>query len=304
MLAALASNPDLGTSRYMMSYYGKHYIWTPSCDEFLYVTELYSLKEILRRMREGRGLQTKPLKPLSQHLPQDQSFYHSLWFWEVPKGWSQSIHDLEYVQEIVSGCYQYGLPLSVPMLLTDKICGSSIFFLKSGEEYYLYYQISDELVHIDDPTTLKDILRELGTDNWPDLKTTHVDILPEHGGPNVVADDDVPEGWTNKIDDKVLCGQAFYEHDIYSSKVLLFQNGGPNGTPLYLVEAEADKYYTWTPNDDSISRIDKAEGLQDILDILHDPSRQLSLTDIEVNRSRFNRHRGITEDISVMKLKD
>lgn len=283
MLVALASDPDRGASRYMISNYSKLYFWIPDSDELLYVTEVYSLTRILRRLDEdGFGLQTKRLKPLSQHSPPDQRLYHSLWFWEVPEGWSQSTCDLQYIQDVILGCYEYGLPLSVPMLLTDKICGSSIFFLKSGEQYYLYYQISDELVHVDHPTNLHDILCELGTERWEGLKTTHVDVLPEYGGPNVVADDNVPKGWTNKNNKKVYCGEVFHEHGIYDSGILLSQDQIGNGTPLYLVEAHREKYYIWDPASDTISRIKRAEGLQDILNILKDPSRQLSLSAIEV----------------------
>ena len=226
----------------MISYFGKLYFWTPGCDELLYVTELYSLIKILHRMDEDIGLRTKPLKPLSQHSPLNQVLSHSIWFWEVPKGWSQSFCDLGYIQEVISGCYEYGLPLSVPMLLTNKISGSTIFFLKSGDEYYLYYEISSELVHIDEPTSLQDILRVLGNEEVMGLKTTHVNVLPEHGGPNVVADDDVPEGWTNKINKEVRCGDIFYKRGIYGSDILLFQDGCLNGTTQYLVEAERDEY--------------------------------------------------------------
>ena len=296
MLVVLASEPDRGPSRYMISNYSKLYFWIADSDELLYVTEVYSLTKILRRMNEDHfGPQTKRLKPLSQHSPPDQSFYHSLWFWEVPEGWSQSTCDLQYIQDVILGCYEYGLPLSVPLLLTNKISGSTIFFLKSGEGYYLYYEISSELVHVDYPTNLHDILRELGTERWMGLKTTHVNVLPEHGGPNCVADDNVPEGWTNKINKEVCCGEVFYEHGVYASDIMLFQDGGLNGTPQYLVEAERKQYYIWRPDPDRVSHIDEAEGLQDVLDLLKDPSRQLSLTAIEVKSSRKG-HGRTTED--------
>ena len=283
MLVALASDPDRGPSRYMISNYSKLYFWIADSDELLYVTEVYNLTKILRRMDENRfGLQTKRLKPLSQHSPPDQRLYHSLWFWEVPEGWSQDTCDLHYIQEVILGCYEYGLPLSAPMLLTNKRSGSTIFFLKSGDEYYLYYEISSELVHVDHPKNLHDILRDLGTERWVGLKTTHVNVLPEHGGPNFVADDNVPEGWTNKINKRVYCGEVFYEHGIYDSSILLSQDESGNGTALYLVEAHREKYYIWDPASDTISRVERAEGLQDVLDILNDPSRQLSLSTIEL----------------------
>ena len=70
-----------------------------------------------------------------------------------------------------------------------------------------------------------------------------------------------------------------------------------NGTPQYLVEAERDEYYIWSPDPDRVFHINKAEGLQDILDILEDPSRQLSLTEVEV-KSRYKGHGRATKDIS------
>ena len=302
MLAVLASDSGHKTPRYLVSHYGKLYFWTPGCDELLYVTELYTLNKILRRTDEGFVMQTKPLRPLSHHSPPDQPLYHSLWFWEVPKGWSQSFLDLEYIQDVIPGCCQYGLPLFVPMLLTNKISGSTIFFLKSGEEYYVYYEISSELVHVDHPTNLHEILRVLGTEQFLDLKTTHVNMLPEYGGPNVVADENVPEGWTNKISQEVCCGQSFFERGIYASNIPLLREGSLNGTPRYMVEAEREEYYIWTPDPDKVLHIDKAEGLQDILDILKDPSRQLSLTEVEV-KSRYKGHGRTTKDDSATKPK-
>ena len=288
--AARISDPDRGAPRYMISNHSRLYFWTPSSGELLYVTELYSLTRILCRMDEDFfGLQTKPLKPVSQHSPPHQWLFHSLWFWQVPKGWSQSVSELYYLQEVMAGCYEYGLPLSVPILVSDGRSGSTEFFLKCGEEYYLYYEISSDLVHIDEPKGLHNILRVLGRQRYPGLKTTHVNVLPEFGGPNVVADSDVPEGWTNKIDKGFSCEQILYEHGIFGSTLLLFKNSTLNSTPLYLVEAEVREFYIWNPASNDISRINEAEGLQDILDILKDPFRQLLLSPRVERRHRSHR---------------
>ena len=225
----------------MISIFSTLYFWAPDSDDLLYVTELelYSLTGILRRMNTGSELQTKPPKPLPQHSLSTQPVYYSLWFWEVPEGWSQSLSELRYLQEFVLGCYEYGLPLSIPILVCDGRSGSTEFLMKCGEEYYLFYETSSDLVYIEEPTGFHDILCVLGTELYVDLKTTHVNPLPEYCGPKVIADDDLPESWSNKISE-VSCGQEFFEHGIFGSIVLLFYDGGLDGTRLYLVAVKAE----------------------------------------------------------------
>ena len=277
----LASDSGNGHTRYMISISRKLYFWTPGSDDLLYVTERYSLSRILRCMDSGSSeLQTKPLKPLSQHSPPDQLLFGSLWFWQVPTGWSQDMNDLDYLQEVVGGCYEYGLPLSVPLLVSDGRSGSTEFLLKSGEEYYLFFVISSDLVHIDEPKGLYNILRALSTKPYTGLVTTLVDVLPEYGGPDFVAENDVPNGWSNDVK-KVWCSDAFCKKGIFVAKPLLVQSSSLIDNPLYLVQAQSEKHYIWKSATNEISRIDRAEGLQDILDILDDPSRHLSLSRIE-----------------------
>ena len=72
-------------------------------------------------------------------------------------------------------------------------CGTG-FLLESGEDSYLYYDISSDLIHIDEPIALHDILRVISTEPFMGLTTTSVNLLTEHGGPDVVADSHVPEG--------------------------------------------------------------------------------------------------------------
>ena len=188
---ALASVPDQGATGYLISNFSNIYFWITDSDELLYMTEPYSVVIILRCMENDfSGLQTKLLRPLYEHSPPDQILWLSLWFWQVLKGWSQSFGDLDYIQEVVSGCYEYGLPLSDPLLLSDgssSRCGTE-FLLKPGDDFYLYYDVSSDLIHIDEPIALHDILLVISTERFVGLKTTSVNPLPEHGGPNVVAD--------------------------------------------------------------------------------------------------------------------
>ena len=161
-----------------------------------------------------------------------QLLWPLLWFRQVPKGWSRSFGDLDYIQEVGPGCYEYGLPLSLPLLVSDGRsgrCGTE-FLIKCGEDFYLYYGISDNLVYIDELIALHDILRVISIEPLVCLKTTSVD--PEHGGPNVDADSHVPEGWTKIIDRevrKVSSRDSFQGHG-HSAATLLLRNGSLNGT--------------------------------------------------------------------------
>ncbi len=186
------------------------------------------------------------------------------------------MEELEDLKEMVSG-QEYGLPLPVPILVSDGSSGSSEFLMKCGEEFYLFYQIFHQLFHIDKPSDLRGILSILNSGSDEDLRTTPVSYLPEYGGPNVVTDDNVPSGWCNKIGKEVSCADLFYKHRIFGSDILLFSSGSPNNHPKYLVEAEY-RHYIWDVISDGIWRIVRAHGLQDILGILKDPSRHLALS--------------------------
>ena len=63
------------------------------------------------------------------------------------------------------------------------------------------------LVHVDKPSGLHEILSVLGRGSGKELETTKVNRLPEYGGPDIVADDNVPVGWSKKIDKTVSCGE-------------------------------------------------------------------------------------------------
>ena len=136
----------------MISILSRLYFWTPGSDDLLYMTELYTLTRILRRINTGSERKQSRSSLFSTRSQLNRCTIHSLWFWEVPEGWSQSLSELRYLQEVVLGCYEYGLPLSIPILVSDGRSGSTEFLMKCGEEYYLFYKNSSDLVHIKEPT--------------------------------------------------------------------------------------------------------------------------------------------------------
>ena len=73
--------------------------------------------------------------------------------------------------------------------------------MECGQEFYLLYEIAHQVLHIDGPSNLRNILFVLGT--CEDLKVTPLILLPEYGGPNDVANNNVPSGWSNKIDKEI-----------------------------------------------------------------------------------------------------
>ena len=67
------------------------------------MTECYNLEGVLQRISGGFELQTESVDPLNlQHNPLYDTDL-SLWFWQVPSGWSQDEKELEYFQEIALG---------------------------------------------------------------------------------------------------------------------------------------------------------------------------------------------------------
>lgn len=73
------------------------------------------------------------------------------------------MQELEDLKEVMSG-QEYSLPLPVPILVSDGSSESSEFLMKCGEEFYLFCDISYELLHIDEPSELRGILSILGTE--------------------------------------------------------------------------------------------------------------------------------------------
>lgn len=239
------------------------------------MTECYNLEGILQRINDKYELRTKPLHSLALQYSQHQIPYLSLWFWQIPRGWSQDIKELEDLKEMVSG-HEYGLPLPVPILVSDGSSGIPEFLMKCGDEFYLFCETSHDLFHIDEPSELRGILSVLGTTDG-DLKVTPVNYLPEYGGQNIVDDSNVPSAWSNRIDIRVSCADLFDKHGIYCSDILLYWHGSADDAPKYLVEGYRG-HYIWETVSNDVWRIDEAQGLQDFLDILKNPSRHLTLS--------------------------
>lgn len=98
---------------------------------------------------------------------------------------------------------EHGIHLLVLILASDGSSGSSEFLMECGQEFYLFYEIAHQVLHIDGPSNLRNILFVLGT--CEDLKVTPLILLPEYRGPNDVANNNVPSGWSNKIDKEISC---------------------------------------------------------------------------------------------------
>ena len=173
------------------------------------MTECYNLEGILQRICGGYELQTNSLGPFALQYNQLHDTYLSLWFWQIPCGWSQDVQELEDFKGKALGL-EYGLPLLVPIFVRDAGSEGTEYFIKSGEEFYLWCEISCHLVHIDKPSGLREILSVPGPGLGKDLDITVVNLLPEYVGPNGVADDNVPVGWYNKIDKTVSYRELFY----------------------------------------------------------------------------------------------
>lgn len=96
------------------------------------------------------------------------------------------------------------------------------YFIKSGEGFYVFYWMYPQLVHVDRSSGLHEILSVLGRGSSKELKTPKVNRLPEYGGPDIVADDTVPVGWSNKINKTVSCGELSHKLEIWDPHLLLF----------------------------------------------------------------------------------
>lgn len=96
------------------------------------------------------------------------------------------------------------------------------YFIKSGEEFYVFNWMYPQLVRVDKASGLHEILSVLGRGLGKELETTKVNRLPEYGGPNIVADDNVPVGWSKKFDKTVSWGELSHKLEIWDPHLLLF----------------------------------------------------------------------------------
>ena len=180
------------------------------------------MEGVLQHISGGFELQTKSLGPLNlQHNPLYDTDL-SLWFWQVPSDWSQDEKELEYFQKIALG-QPYGLPPLIPILVRNVDEEDTEYFIKSGEEFYISYWMYPQLVHVDKPSGLHEIPSVLGRGSGKELETTKVNRLPEYGGPDIVADDNFPVGWSNKIDKTVSCGgELSHKLEIWDPHLVTF----------------------------------------------------------------------------------
>ena len=244
------------------------------------MTQSYDLRGILKRIHEySDQLKTKPLESLSHWYSQHQITHLPLWFWQIPRGWSQDEKGLWEMKDLTDGQI-YGLPLPIPIIVSDGQDGGTEYFMKCGDRYYIFLEIPSILYKVEEPTELSKILRTLGDKRWEGLRLSECEILPEYGGPDKVPDDEVPHGWSNQINQDVCDDEIFDRHGISLPSLLLYRDGGHSPSPAYLVEG-GDRFYIWDFISDKISRILQPETLQDILDALKVSFEKLTLTEVE-----------------------
>lgn len=82
--------------------------------------------------------------------------------------------------------------------MSDGRDGGTEYFMKCGDRYYIYLDISANLHRVEQPTELSKILGVLDYEQWVGLELTDCDLLLEYGGPNKVLDEEVPPGWPNQ----------------------------------------------------------------------------------------------------------
>ena len=92
--------------------------------------------------------------------------------------------------------------------------------MKREEDFTISMRSPTQLLHIDEPLGFRDVLSMLGTNE--DLTVTPVNHLPEYGGPDVVADNNVPSSWCNTLDEKISCADLFYRHGTFGLAILNF----------------------------------------------------------------------------------
>ena len=274
---ALASKGDEGAGRYLFSVLGRFYVWVPASSELLYVTQTYRLRGVLQRIHKNSfGLRTRPLESLSHWYSQHQITHPPICPEEIPSGWSQKMKNIREIKDLVD-VHEYGLPL--PILILASKCE---YLMKCGDRYYIYHDIWCNLNRVEEPTELSQILRTLGHENREGIRLTECDSLPEYGGPYYVSDEEVPPGWSNRVD-QGLCRTEIFDSPGISVSSLLLSREDDRGTPaLYLVEGYSPiRYLMWDTVSKKIFEIEQPKTLQDILDALKGSLNELKLSKFE-----------------------
>ena len=275
----MASGGNEQASRYLFSILERFYFWTPASSELLYVTQSYKLRGILKRIHGNSiELRTKNLESLSHWNSQHQIAYLPLWFWQIPKGWSQNSKGLKETKELLYDGLEYGIPLPVPILVDNQ---GLVHFMRCGDRYYLYCFISGDSHRIEEPTEFKEILRILASTYCEGLKLTQCDYLPEYGGPDIVPDEEVPPDWTKRVDQDACKNDFFGRYDIRYPSPLLFREADRGLPALYLVRGCSSQFYIWDVVSSSISKIEQPDTLQDILDVLKGSPGEFTLSHVE-----------------------
>ena len=177
--------------------------------------------------------------------------------------------------------YEYGLPLPIPILVSDGRNGGPEYFMKCGDRYYIYHEVAGFLYRVEEPVELGQILRALGRKECDGLRLTDCDVAPEYGGPNIVPDEEVPTGWTNQINEDAYDEEVLRQHGISIPTMLLFCDGGRGLPALYLFRTGGSRFYIWNVDSGEVSRIVGPEALQDILDALERSFEELVLSMVE-----------------------
>ncbi|CAF9923682.1 hypothetical protein IMSHALPRED_005990 [Imshaugia aleurites] len=178
--------------------------------------------------------------------------------------------------------FEYGLTLPVPILVSDGRDGGEDYFMRCGDRYYIYLDIPSNLLRVEEPTDLSKVLRTLGDSQWRGLRLTECYRLPEYGGTETVADELVPPGWSNRVNQEVSANETFHHHNIYVPRLLLFREGAHGLPALYLVKGfNPPRFYLWDIDSNKICKIERPNVLQDILDTLEGYFDKLELSNVK-----------------------
>lgn len=211
--------------------------------------------------------------------------YLKLSFDMIPKRWYNDLQGLNDIRQTVPA-QEHGLSLPLQILtFGGSSLGLAYQLFQSGEQYYIYDQICFGILRINQPRILQDILQALNDTSRNALRGLEVEkleLLPEYGGLNRVPDGDVPQGWTNQVDSQTINHVWCRGYGLGTCpNTLLCSESYLDGTPAYIFESQPSLHssnYLWKPSLNAIYRIDKTEGLPDVLAALKDASIGLSIT--------------------------